>query len=154
VDGGGAHLRPRSRPGKDLKTKPPCRSVRSEAHVVGAGHRPSRLTPRGDAHTDIVREGDRPTSVTLLLEFCELIVRMQAVGLSSDYSVELPLTQSDIADALGLSTVHVNRTLQEIRSAGSSPEEDSWPSTGKGCATLVNSSRVTCTGSAPRLFDP
>jgi CRP-like cAMP-binding protein len=50
--------------------------------------------------------------------FCELIVRMQAVGLSSDYSVELPLTQTDIADALGLSTVHVNRTLQEIRSAG------------------------------------
>jgi CRP-like cAMP-binding protein len=50
--------------------------------------------------------------------FCELIVRMQAVGLSSDYSVELPLTQADIADALGLSTVHVNRTLQEIRSAG------------------------------------
>jgi CRP-like cAMP-binding protein len=50
--------------------------------------------------------------------FCELVVRMQAVGLSSDYSVELPLTQTDIADALGLSTVHVNRTLQEIRSAG------------------------------------
>jgi CRP-like cAMP-binding protein len=50
--------------------------------------------------------------------FCELIVRMQAVALSSEYSVELPLTQTDIADALGLSTVHVNRTLQEIRGAG------------------------------------
>ena len=50
--------------------------------------------------------------------FCELIVRMQAVGLCSDYSVELPVTQTDIADALGLSTVHVNRTLQEIRGAG------------------------------------
>jgi CRP-like cAMP-binding protein len=50
--------------------------------------------------------------------FCELIVRMQAMGLSSKYSIELPLTQTDIADALGLSTVHVNRTLQEIRAAG------------------------------------
>jgi CRP-like cAMP-binding protein len=50
--------------------------------------------------------------------FCEMIVRMQAVGLSSNYSIELPLTQTDIADALGLSTVHVNRTLQEIRRAG------------------------------------
>ncbi len=50
--------------------------------------------------------------------FCELIVRMQAMGLSSNYSIELPLTQTDIADALGLSTVHVNRTLQEIRAAG------------------------------------
>jgi CRP-like cAMP-binding protein len=50
--------------------------------------------------------------------FCEMIVRMQAVGLSSHHSIELPLTQTDIADALGLSTVHVNRTLQEIRRAG------------------------------------
>jgi CRP-like cAMP-binding protein len=50
--------------------------------------------------------------------FCEMIVRMQAVGLSSQHSIELPLTQTDIADALGLSTVHVNRTLQEIRRAG------------------------------------
>ncbi len=50
--------------------------------------------------------------------FCELIVRMQAVGLSSGYRIDLPLTQTDIADALGLSTVHVNRTLQEIRAAG------------------------------------
>jgi two-component system, chemotaxis family, CheB/CheR fusion protein len=33
--------------------------------------------------------------------FCEMIVRMQAVGLSSNYSIELPLTQTDIADALG-----------------------------------------------------
>jgi len=49
--------------------------------------------------------------------FCELIVRMQAVGLASGYTIELPLTQTDIADALGLSTVHVNRTLQEIRAA-------------------------------------
>jgi CRP-like cAMP-binding protein len=50
--------------------------------------------------------------------FCELIVRMQSVGLSSGGSVELPITQTDIGDALGLSTVHVNRTLQELRGAG------------------------------------
>jgi CRP-like cAMP-binding protein len=47
--------------------------------------------------------------------FCELIVRMQSVGLCSDYTIELPLRQSDIADAVGMSTVHVNRTLQELR---------------------------------------
>lgn len=50
--------------------------------------------------------------------FCEMIVRMQAVGLCTEFSIQLPLTQTDIADALGLSTVHVNRTLQEIRRAG------------------------------------
>ena len=50
--------------------------------------------------------------------FCEMIVHMRAVGLSSEHTVELPLTQTDIADAVGLSTVHVNRTLQELRGAG------------------------------------
>jgi Crp-like helix-turn-helix domain len=50
--------------------------------------------------------------------FCELIVRMQAVGLCSEYTIELPLTQSDTADAVGISTVHVNRTLQELRRKG------------------------------------
>jgi CRP-like cAMP-binding protein len=49
--------------------------------------------------------------------FCEMIVRMRTVGLSADNTVDLPLTQTDVADALGLSTVHVNRTLQELRAA-------------------------------------
>jgi len=66
----------------------------------------------------IVGIGRRSAFVRIAHLFCEMIVRMQAVGLSSNYSVELPLTQTDIADALGLSTVHVNRTLQEIRAAG------------------------------------
>jgi CRP-like cAMP-binding protein len=50
--------------------------------------------------------------------FCELIERMRAVGLASDHEIELPLTQTEIADALGLSTVHANRTLQQLRAAG------------------------------------
>jgi CRP-like cAMP-binding protein len=47
--------------------------------------------------------------------FCELFVRLHAVGLASDYACRLPLTQSDLADALGMSAVHINRTLQELR---------------------------------------
>ena len=38
-----------------------------------------------------------------------------AVGLADGYSCDLPITQAEIADATGLSTVHVNRTLQELR---------------------------------------
>jgi DNA-binding transcriptional regulator LsrR (DeoR family) len=37
------------------------------------------------------------------------------VELAQDHSCKLPITQSEFGDALGLSTVHVNRTLQEIR---------------------------------------
>ena len=47
--------------------------------------------------------------------FCEMIVRMEVVGLGSKESCKLPITQAEIGDALGLSTVHVNRTLQELR---------------------------------------
>jgi CRP-like cAMP-binding protein len=49
---------------------------------------------------------------------CELVTRMRAVGLAQDHTCELPMTQSELGDALGISTVHVNRTLQELRGAG------------------------------------
>lgn len=50
--------------------------------------------------------------------FCELHVRLQMVGLVSNHAYELPLTQTDLADVLGLSTVHINRSLQELRTMG------------------------------------
>lgn len=49
---------------------------------------------------------------------CELFVRARAVGLTHENSVELPITQSELGDALGLSAVHVNRVLQELRGEG------------------------------------
>jgi CRP-like cAMP-binding protein len=50
--------------------------------------------------------------------FCEQLVRSKTVGLANENSCELPLTQHDIADAVGLSTVHVNRSLQTLRREG------------------------------------
>jgi CRP-like cAMP-binding protein len=46
---------------------------------------------------------------------CEMVVRYGAVGLTNSYSCNLPITQTELADATGLSTVHVNRTLQGLR---------------------------------------
>ena len=40
---------------------------------------------------------------------------MKAVGLTDNHTCELPLTQAEIGDSLGLSNVHVNRSLQELR---------------------------------------
>ncbi len=45
---------------------------------------------------------------------CELFLRFKAVGLANGHGFELPVTQAELADALGLSTVH-NRTIQELR---------------------------------------
>jgi CRP-like cAMP-binding protein len=49
---------------------------------------------------------------------CEVYWRFRAVGLVRKQACELPATQADFADATGLSTVHVNRTLQHLRSDG------------------------------------
>lgn len=49
---------------------------------------------------------------------CELHDRLESIGLVKDDSFELPVTQADLSDAFGLSVVHVNRTLQELRSDG------------------------------------
>ena len=61
--------------------------------------------------------GGRPAYGRIAHLLCELVVRLRAVGLTEGYSCDLPITQSEIADASGLSTVHVNRTLQELRAA-------------------------------------
>lgn len=50
--------------------------------------------------------------------FCELLVRLRAVGLATNDSYALPVTQADLGDTTGLSNVHVNRTLQELRRQG------------------------------------
>ena len=50
--------------------------------------------------------------------FCEMLLRSKAVGLSTDNSFELPLTQEELGDTMGLSGVHMNRTLQKLRSDG------------------------------------
>jgi CRP-like cAMP-binding protein len=49
---------------------------------------------------------------------CELRLRLAASHAGEDKSFIFPLTQEELADAVGLSVVHVNRTLQTLRSAG------------------------------------
>ena len=50
--------------------------------------------------------------------FCELYLKQEAVGLAGEYRCFFPVTQSELADAMGMSNVHVNRVLQEMRSNG------------------------------------
>ncbi|KQT16628.1 MULTISPECIES: Crp/Fnr family transcriptional regulator [Bradyrhizobium] len=50
--------------------------------------------------------------------FCEIFERLRPVGMIDRNSCIMPVTQMDLADATGLSVVHLNRTLQELRGAG------------------------------------
>jgi CRP-like cAMP-binding protein len=50
--------------------------------------------------------------------FCEMMLRMQTAGLAQDKTCPLPVTQGDLSEMTGLSSVHVNRTLQALRQQG------------------------------------
>ncbi|MCA1402543.1 Crp/Fnr family transcriptional regulator [Bradyrhizobium sp. BRP56] len=74
-------------------------------------------------HAAIYREwvenlGSRAALPRIAHLFCELATRFEMVGLLDNDTFRLPLTQQDLADACGLSTVHVNRTVQELRKMG------------------------------------
>ena len=62
--------------------------------------------------------GRRSAMARMAHLFCELYVRMDIVGLARDGGYELPLTQIDLAECLGITSVHANRTLQELRATG------------------------------------
>jgi CRP-like cAMP-binding protein len=49
---------------------------------------------------------------------CELYTRLKALGLAAGNRFEFPVAQAALADAVGISTVHVNRVLQDMRQRG------------------------------------
>lgn len=49
---------------------------------------------------------------------CEMFCRLDVVGLASGHGFLFPVNQADLGDMLGLSTVHTNRTVQELRATG------------------------------------
>jgi CRP-like cAMP-binding protein len=74
-------------------------------------------------HAAVFREwvlnvGGRDAYSALAHVLCEFVTRMRAVGLADGNRCDFPQTQQELGDALGISTVHVNRTLMEIRGAG------------------------------------
>lgn len=61
--------------------------------------------------------GQRSADKWLAHFLCEVLVRLQIVGHASANSCEVPLTQEQLGDVLGISSVHVNRVLKELRDA-------------------------------------
>ncbi|GHA85183.1 Crp/Fnr family transcriptional regulator [Modicisalibacter luteus] len=74
-------------------------------------------------HASIHREwllnnGQRAAYARLAHLLCELLMRLSAVGLVENDTFHLPVTQSELADATGISSVHMNRVLQALRADG------------------------------------
>lgn len=66
----------------------------------------------------LVNIGSRPSEERIAHLLCELLLRLRAVGLADGGKFELPITQAEIGETMGLSTVHVNRVLQRLRRDG------------------------------------
>ncbi|MFB0613921.1 Crp/Fnr family transcriptional regulator [Aurantiacibacter poecillastricola] len=63
----------------------------------------------------LVNMGQRNAFERLAHLFCELWLRLKQVGLTSGHGFHLPLSQEGLADTMGLTPVHINRTLQRMR---------------------------------------
>lgn len=63
----------------------------------------------------ILSIGRRSALARIAHIFCELHVRLRLVGLADETGYDLPLTQADLADVTGLTSVHVNRMLKKLR---------------------------------------
>jgi CRP-like cAMP-binding protein len=59
-----------------------------------------------------------PSDKRLAHLLCELRTRLARVGMADQNGFPLPLTQHELGEALGISTVHVNRTLQHLKDIG------------------------------------
>jgi CRP-like cAMP-binding protein len=63
----------------------------------------------------VVNVGRRDALTRLAHIFCEMAIRSEKAGLGDRRSYPLPATQANLSDATGLTTVHINRTMKELR---------------------------------------
>jgi CRP-like cAMP-binding protein len=66
----------------------------------------------------ILNVGRRDAKSRLAHVLCELAVRLDAHGLTDHMGYHLPMTQAELADALGLTPVHLNRVIRSLESDG------------------------------------
>ena len=66
----------------------------------------------------VVNVGRRDARARVAHILCEFAVRLETRRLSTDHGFELPMTQEQLADATGLTPVHVNRALKSLENDG------------------------------------
>ncbi|MFB9867315.1 Crp/Fnr family transcriptional regulator [Vreelandella sulfidaeris] len=59
--------------------------------------------------------GQREAYTRIAHIICEIVLRLKAVGLADDQTFMMPVTQAEMADATGITPVHMNRVLQALR---------------------------------------
>jgi len=98
--------------------RPPMQELARSRAAVGHAILVKILVEASIFREWVVNVGRRDSRSRLAHVLCELGVRLEAQGLADEYGYELPMTQEQLADALGLTPVHVNRTLKTLEAEG------------------------------------
>jgi CRP-like cAMP-binding protein len=78
----------------------------------------STMTDSAVLRERIIDHGRRDARQRLAHLFYELLVRYRMIGMAADNNYPLALTQEELAEATGLTSVHVNRMIQSLRAEG------------------------------------
>jgi CRP-like cAMP-binding protein len=92
--------------------------VMQQHPAIARALRLAKLAEEATTREWLVNLGTRSALERLAHLFCEVLARLEVVGLARQDTCRLPISQIDLADTLGLSNVHVNRVLQELRRQG------------------------------------
>jgi len=74
----------------------------------------------------LLSAGRREASEHMANLLCETWMRLKTLGLTWDHTFQFPLTQAELGDCLGVSTVHTNRVIQELRGKGLITWKGDW----------------------------
>ena len=78
----------------------------------------AQLIDEGIMRAWIVSMGRRSSTERVAHLMCELYLRARSTGLTEQDEFALPLSQLVLADSLGMTAVHINRVLKELRLSG------------------------------------
>lgn len=95
----------------------------------------AQLVDEGVMRAWIVSMGRRSSIERVAHLICELYLRARTIGLTQDGDFALPLSQLVLADALGMTAVHINRVLKELRLSGSM-------ALGRGKVSILNAGKL------------
>jgi CRP-like cAMP-binding protein len=86
--------------------------------AIGAAVIKSTLVEASIVREWVVNVGRRHARERIAHILCEFAVRLEARGIRGNNVFELPMTQEQLADATGLTPVHVNRVLKALEAEG------------------------------------
>ena len=86
-----------------------------QSPAIARAWRLMMLADRATSREWLINIGRRSAVERVAHLLCELHARLQVVGMVTRESFTLPVTQMDLADTTGMSTVHVNRSLKELK---------------------------------------